>query len=72
MPKKIRTAVGLDQVKCDCGCGQIYVYLTGDDGEAFARFCLQRDQWIPFAEDCVRQCDGEEPLGPDGERLPLQ
>jgi hypothetical protein len=66
MPKKpnIKTASGLDHWRCDCGCGQTYVYLLNDKGEPFARFSLTEDLWIPFAEECIRVCRGESPIGP--------
>ena len=62
MPK-IKTAAYSEQIKCDCGCGYVYGYLCDADHKQFARFSLHRDDWIPFAEDCVRLCDDEEVLG---------
>lgn len=66
---KIKTAAGLEHWRCDCGCGQVYVYLTDDKGNAFARFSLAEDLWIPHAEECVRICHGEEPSGPPARHL---
>jgi hypothetical protein len=63
MPK-IKTAYDLKHERCDCGCGQTYVYLLDHHGEAFACFSLHEEMWIPFAEECLRVCHGEEPIGP--------
>ena len=66
MPKKqnIKTASNLDHWRCDCGCGQVYVYLLDEKERPFARFSLTEDMWIPHAEECVRICQGFEPSGP--------
>lgn len=66
MPKKhkIKTASAIDNRKCDCGCGQVYVYLLDKDDEPIARFSLPEDLWVPHAEECVRICNGAEPSGP--------
>jgi hypothetical protein len=61
---KVKTAAGLEHIQCDCGCGQTYVYLLDRHGDAFARFSLVEELWIPFAEECLRVCRGEEPIGP--------
>jgi hypothetical protein len=63
MPK-IKTAHGLEHRKCNCGCGQVYVYLLDECEKPFARFSIHESMWIPFAEDCLRVCHGEEPIGP--------
>ena len=71
MPKKrkVETAHNLEHWRCDCGCGQVYVYLCDKNGEAFARFSLSEDLWIPHAEDCVRMCNGAESQGPPPRHL---
>ena len=71
MPKKqnIKTASNLDHWRCDCGCGQVYVYLLDEKERPFARFSLTEDMWIPHAEECVRICQGFEPSGPPARNL---
>ena len=70
MPKpRIKTACSLDHWRCDCGCGQVYVYLLDDKDKPFARFSLSEDMWIPHAEECVRICRGLEPSGPPTRNL---
>ena len=61
---KIKTAQSLNNVRCDCGCGQVYVYLLDHKERPFARFSLTEDMWVPHAEECVRICQGFEPSGP--------
>ena len=71
MPKKqkVKTAQSLEQWKCDCGCGQCYVYLLDENDCAFARFSLPEDLWVPHAEECVRICNGADPSGPPARNL---
>ena len=67
--RKVETACNLEHWRCDCGCGQVYVYLLDDHDQPFARFSIAEDLWIPHAEDCVRMCNGEEPQGPPPRNL---
>jgi hypothetical protein len=62
--RKIELAKLLKTDRCDCGCGQAYIYLCDGDEIPYASFTLDNDLWLPFAQDCVRISQGEEPLGP--------
>lgn len=62
---KIKKAASIVPGICSCGCGYVYVYLCDDKGRKFACFSLSEDQWIPFAQDAVRICHGQEPYGPN-------
>ncbi len=66
---KIKTAESLSNVRCDCGCGQVYVYLLDHKERPFARFSLTEDMWVPHAEECVRICNGADPSPPPARQL---
>ena len=54
MVKRIQTAVDVRHLLCECGCNHVYVYLIDNKGEAFARFSLNTEDWIPFGAEAVR------------------
>lgn len=62
--QKIRKAYSVMQDLCDCPCGGVTVYLCDEKGRTFACFSLHEDQWLPFAQDAIRLCQGQEPKGP--------
>ena len=66
MKVDVEIATCVEMEVCQCGCGQVYIHLMNSDREPFAAFSLHENQWVPFAQDCVRLCRGEEPMGPDG------
>ena len=60
MKVDVEIATCVEMEVCQCGCGQVYIHLMRTQS------CLHENQWVPFAQDCVRLCRGEEPMGPDG------
>jgi hypothetical protein len=63
MPK-IKKAHSVEQDLCECGCKAVTIYLCDQNQNRFACFTLDENQWLPFAEDAIRICQGEEPVGP--------
>ena len=62
--KRPKKADQIYQMKCTCGCKQVYVVLADAKGRDFACFTLDNDLWMPFAIDCIRIARGEDPVGP--------
>ena len=56
-----RTAHSVKPAVCPCGCGDIFVYLYDEKGQAFARFGLDPYKWRTFGDACADLCVGEEP-----------
>ena len=67
MPKKqnIKTASNLDHWRCDCGCGQVYVYLLDEKERPFARFSLTEDM-VNSARRGMKTCASARALKPAG------
>ena len=55
-----RTAFSVKPAVCPCGCGDIFVYLYDEKGQAFARFSLDPYKWRAFGDACADLCVGEE------------
>ena len=56
-----RTAFSVKPAVCPCGCGDIFVYLYDEKGQAFARFSLAPYKWRAFGDACADLCVSEEP-----------
>lgn len=67
--REVERALSVSPRLCDCGCGNVNVILIDWDGEEFAYFQLSKEDWVPFAEDCVRMCEGQAPLGQPDQRV---